>query len=99
MPQNQKIYLIGGLGVDERVFETMHFKNLEKKVVKWIEPLPKETLTNYCKRLLPQLDTPNPIIAGVSFGGMVAHEIATLIPIKQVILISSVRSYQEMPLL
>lgn len=93
----QKIYLIGGLGVDERVFTTIHFKTLEKVVVKWIEPLSNELLLDYCKRLLPQIDTPNPILAGVSFGGVVVQEIAKLIPVKQVILISSVRSRAEMP--
>jgi pimeloyl-ACP methyl ester carboxylesterase len=97
MSQNGIIYLIGGLGVDERVFTTMHFKDHEKRVVKWIEPMPGETLPDYCKGLLPQIDTPEPIIAGVSFGGITANEIAKLIPVKQVILISSVRSADEMP--
>jgi hypothetical protein len=93
----KKIYLIGGLGVDERVFTTIHFKDYEKQVVKWIEPLPNEPLPEYCKRLLPQIDSPNPIIAGVSFGGVIANEISKLIPVKQVILISSIRSRSEMP--
>ena len=91
-----KIYLIGGLGVDERVFTTIHFKHLEKVVVKWIEPLPNEPLADYCKRLLPQITEPIPIIAGVSFGGIVAQELSKLIPVKRVILISSVRSRAEM---
>ena len=93
----EKIYLIGGLGVDERVFTHIHFKNYEKHIVKWIEPLPKESLAGYCKRLLVQIDSPNPVIAGVSFGGVVANEISKLIPVSKIILISSTRSWREMP--
>jgi pimeloyl-ACP methyl ester carboxylesterase len=93
----EKIYLIGGLGVDERVFTNIHFKNHEKRVIKWLEPLPNEPLPDYCKRLLPQIDSDSPVIAGVSFGGMVSNEIAKLIPVKKVILISSIRSWLEMP--
>jgi len=93
----EKIYLIGGLGVDERVFTNIHFKNYEKQVIKWLEPLPNEPLPDYCKRLLPQITSENPVIAGVSFGGMVSNEISKLIPVKKVILISSIRSWHEMP--
>ncbi|HWY97877.1 MAG TPA: alpha/beta hydrolase [Bacteroidia bacterium] len=94
----KKIYLIGGLGVDERVFTNIHFKNYEKRIVKWIEPLGDEPLTEYCKRLLTQIDASEPVtIAGVSFGGIVANEISKLIQVKQIVLISSVRSWREMP--
>ncbi|MGP8214105.1 MAG: alpha/beta hydrolase [Bacteroidia bacterium] len=93
----KKIYLIGGLGVDERVFTFIHFKNYEKRIVKWIEPVPGEPLVDYCKRLIVQIDSPEPVIAGVSFGGIVANEISKLIPVSQIILISSIRSWREMP--
>lgn len=99
MAEKQKIYLIGGLGVDERVFNALHFHNLEKHVVYWIEPLPWEKLQDYCKRLLPQIDSPDPIIAGVSFGGMIANEISRLINVRQIFLISSIRSAKEMSVL
>jgi pimeloyl-ACP methyl ester carboxylesterase len=93
----KKIYLIGGLGVDERVFTFIELRNYQKQVIYWLEPLKNETLADYCKRLLVQIDTPEPIIVGVSFGGIVACEMAKLIPVKQVILISSLRSWKEMP--
>ncbi|HSY77324.1 MAG TPA: alpha/beta hydrolase [Bacteroidia bacterium] len=94
----KKIYLIGGLGVDERVFTNIHFENYEKQIVRWIEPLKDEPLAEYCKRLLTQIDSSEPVtIAGVSFGGIVANEISKLIPVKQIILISSIRSWREMP--
>src|SRR5580658_630308 len=93
----EKIYLIGGLGVDKPVFEYIHFKNYEKKIINWIEPEKDESLESYCKRLLPQIDSENPVLAGVSFGGIVAQKISELIKVKQVFLISSVRSWHEIP--
>ncbi len=93
----EKIYLFGGLGVDKPVFEYIHFKNFDKKVINWIEPEKDESLEGYCKRLLPQIESENPVLAGVSFGGIVAQKISELIKVKQVFLISSVRSYREIP--
>jgi pimeloyl-ACP methyl ester carboxylesterase len=93
----QKIYLFGGLGVDKPVFEYIHFKNYDKKIINWIEPSTGESLESYCKKLLPQIDSENPVLAGVSFGGLVAQQISELIKVKQVILISSVRCYHEIP--
>lgn len=91
------IYLIGGIGVDEKVFENVCFKNYKKHIIKWAEPLHREPLKEYCKRLLSQIEIKNPILVGVSFGGIVANELAELINVKEVILISSVRSRKELP--
>jgi hypothetical protein len=93
----EKIYLISGMGADERIFMYLNFTKYEKCTIKWLAPLKNESLTDYCKRLLPQIDSPNPIIAGLSFGGIVTNEISKLIPVRQVILISSVRSWREIP--
>ncbi len=40
---------------------------------------------------------PEPILVGLSFGGMMSIEIARQIPVRQVVLISSVKGRQEMP--
>lgn len=93
----EKIYLFGGLGVDKPVFDYIHFKNYEKQVIYWLEPEKGESLESYCKRLLTQIDAKNPVLAGVSFGGIVAQKITELIKVNQVFLISSVRSWYEIP--
>jgi pimeloyl-ACP methyl ester carboxylesterase len=41
---------------------------------------------------------PNPVLIGLSFGGMMAIEISKLIPSEKVILISSIRDRYELPL-
>ena len=96
---NEHIYLISGLGADERVFQNLDFGRLKPKFIKWIEPKDNETIQEYALRLSEQIDTNKPIILGVSFGGMIAIEIAKQIDYQQVILISSAKTKTEIPLI
>jgi pimeloyl-ACP methyl ester carboxylesterase len=41
--------------------------------------------------------TPNPILIGLSFGGIMAIEVARLIPVKKLIIIASVKQRKELP--
>ncbi|MEL7003936.1 MAG: alpha/beta hydrolase [Bacteroidota bacterium] len=94
-----RIYAFGGLGVDEKVFE--HFRiDGDLIVVKWMTPQPKESLSNYVKRLLPEIDTTEPfILLGVSFGGIVAVELSHILRPEKTIIISSITSVKELPVL
>ncbi|WP_294184656.1 hypothetical protein [Sphingobacterium sp.] len=46
-----KIYIISGLGVDQRVFSKINFGSLDIEYLDWITPSPHESLTIYAKRL------------------------------------------------
>lgn len=94
-----KIYIFSGLGVDKRVFDNIDFENLNPNFVEWIEPKKNEPLVNYCKRISQEIKAENPILIGLSFGGMVAAEIAKIIKTKNVILIASAKTKNELPLL
>ncbi len=68
-----QIYYISGLGADERVFDFLTIKNINKTYIKWIEPLKNESLNSYSKRLIEQIDlSKEAILIGVPFGGIVA---------------------------
>ncbi|RZK07588.1 MAG: alpha/beta hydrolase [Flavobacterium sp.] len=95
----KKVYIFSGLGADERVFKYLDFKDLDVTFVKWIKPLPNEPLTDYVKRISEQIKNENPIIIGLSFGGIVATEMAKVIPVQKLILISSLKTQQEIPLI
>jgi pimeloyl-ACP methyl ester carboxylesterase len=95
----ETIYLISGLGADERIFQNIDFGSFTPKHIKWIEPIKNEMLKSYALRLSVQIETENPIILGVSFGGMLAVEIAKYIDCQQVILISSAHTKHEIPLI
>lgn len=91
-----KAYFISGLGADERVFQFLDLPGIEKIFIKWINPEDQESLASYANRLTAQIDlTQDIILVGISFGGIIAQEIAKIKACKKVILISSIKSPQE----
>ena len=94
-----KIYIFSGLGIDKRVFDKIDFGKLNPEFIEWIEPLKNEPLSEYCKRISQKINVENPTIIGLSFGGIVAVEIAKIIKTEKVILIASAKTKSELPLL
>ena len=97
MPPKKKVYLIPGLGADERVFQNINLTSYEPIIIQWIRPFKNEPIQDYAKRLTTQITTPYPVLIGLSFGGMIAIEIAKQIPTEKVILISSAKTKDELP--
>ncbi len=89
------LYVIPGLGTDTRIFS--RWKTLPFMGVEWLEPMKNESLREYAKRMAQSIKHPNPVLIGVSFGGVLAQEIASFLPVKGVILISSIKSEKELP--
>lgn len=95
----QKIFIFSGLGADHRVFHKMNFQEFEPVFIHWLEPLKNETIQNYALRISNQITDPNPLVMGISFGGMMAIEVSKFLPFQKLILIASAKSKQEIPLL
>lgn len=93
----QKVYLFSGLGADQRVYQHIDFSGFDIRHVEWIPASKGESLAHYAQRLLAQIDSEQPILIGVSFGGMLATEVAKLITVKKIILISSAQTWQDIP--
>lgn len=94
-----KFYTISGLGADKRVFDYLEI-NHPTHHLEWIEPNKHETLPQYAQRLSGNIDTSEPFgIIGVSFGGMLATEIAKQLNPKITVLISSVSESKHLPFL
>ena len=90
-------YLIGGLGADKRVFDSM-FINTKTIFLNWIKPNTNESLASYVNRLSAQIDTNTPFgIIGVSFVGIVAVELNKIIRPSNTVLISSVVNSMQLP--
>ena len=92
------IYCISGLGADEKAFSKLKIKGFELKIIPWLMPQPGETLEHYAGRMCLEIKEEEPVLMGLSFGGMVCTEIAKQIPVKKIILISSIKSAKELPL-
>ena len=93
----KELYIISGLGADERVFQNLDFSGFSTTFIKWLPPLDNESIEHYATRLLDQIKTTNPIIIGLSFGGIISVEIAKQIDTEKVILISSAKTKKEIP--
>ena len=92
------IYCISGLGADERAFSKLVVPGYQLKAIKWLMPLNGESLPDYAKRMRVEITEEDPILMGLSFGGMLCTEIAKQIPVKTIIIISSIKSAAEIPL-
>jgi len=91
------IYCISGFGADERAFSKLTFTGYETHFINWIIPEKDEDISAYAKRLTGQIHHDNPILIGLSFGGMMSIEIAKFLPVEKIILISSIKSFREIP--
>ncbi len=98
-PTMTHVYFMPGMAASPLIFEHIELPKDQFTIhlMDWIMPLSKEPLTAYCERLLPQIIHKNPVLVGVSFGGMVVQELAALIGVAKVIIISSAKSEKEFP--
>jgi hypothetical protein len=93
----KKIYCISGLGADERIFHKLTIPGHILQYLQWLNPEKKETIESYSRRMGLQIEDEDPLLLGVSFGGMMAIEIAKYIPTQKIIIISSIKSRSELP--
>jgi len=63
----------------------------------WIIPEPKESFTQYAEKMSKEVTEENPILIGVSLGGLLVQEMTKYILVRKVIIISSVKSKHELP--
>jgi len=93
-----KLFLISGLGADERLFKNLDLSGYDVVPVTWIEPEKADTLTTYATKLINQFGIePGSNLIGVSLGGMLTVEIAKQIELNKAIIISSIKSKKESP--
>ncbi|TDH27802.1 alpha/beta hydrolase [Segetibacter sp. 3557_3] len=93
-----KVYFIAGLGANEKAFGFLDLSFCEPVFISWIKPHPRETLAEYAGRLREVITDTDPIIVGVSFGGMLVTEMAKLDKSIRGIIISSNKTSKEFPL-
>nr|WP_262898392.1 alpha/beta hydrolase [Hymenobacter negativus] len=86
------------MGADERVFQFLRLEE-EVHVLRWLPPQSScETLPHYAARLAANVPENQPCwLVGVSFGGVLALEIAQLRPLARVVLVSSFTGPHELP--
>ncbi|MCX6296717.1 MAG: alpha/beta hydrolase [Bacteroidetes bacterium] len=92
------VYCIPGMGVDGRLFKNLKLNNCKIHYIKWEPASKNETLPQYAMRLAKQIDDSLPFaLIGVSLGGMCAVEIAKKIKPVKTFVISSCKTFDELP--
>jgi len=94
----EKVFLIAGMGADVRLFKNLDLSGFEVIDVAWIDPEPTDTIATYAVKLIGKYSiTTQSNLIGVSLGGMFAVEIAKQVNLKNVIIISSIKTIDEAP--
>lgn len=93
------VYFMPGLAASPAIFERIKLDEsiFETHLLEWEIPNAKESLEDYALRIAKKITHENPILIGVSFGGILVQEISRHIKARKVIIISSVRSNVEFP--
>ncbi|MCV9934196.1 alpha/beta hydrolase [Flavobacterium sp. LS1R47] len=93
------VYFMPGLAASTTIFERIALPEdvFEMHLLEWEIPLDGESLPDYAKRITQNIKHQNPVLIGVSFGGILVQEMAKHIAARKVIIISSVKCNAEFP--
>ncbi|WP_390641494.1 alpha/beta hydrolase [Flavobacterium okayamense] len=88
-----------GMAASSTIFENINLPEdqFEVFLLEWFVPNDKETLSEYAKRMTQKIKHENPVLIGVSFGGILVQEMSNHIQVRKLIIISSVKSNKELP--
>ena len=94
------IYFLPCISGDSTIFKHIALcpELYELHYLSWKKPLAlEESISNYAMRMCEDIQHKNPVLIGVSFGGVLAQEMSRFIDLKKVIIISSVKNTNELP--
>ena len=94
-----QVYFMPGMAANSSIFEYIRLPEdrFEMHLLDWVVPDRNMSLAAYAKNMAKNIVHGNPVLVGVSFGGILIQEIAKIIPVKKVIIISSVKQTSELP--
>lgn len=95
---SERFILLPGMGADERLFRPQKAHGFVFEVPRMPVPEPGDDMHTYARRVLDLIELDGPcVIGGVSFGGMLAYEMATICRPRAVLLIASCRQPEAIP--
>ncbi|WP_335966544.1 alpha/beta hydrolase [Galbibacter sp. PAP.153] len=93
------VYCMPGMAANPSIFENIKLPGDKFKLhyLEWEIPKKNETIEAYAERMTQYITHENPVLMGVSFGGILVQEMGKIIPVKKIIVISSVKCNRELP--
>lgn len=93
------VYFMPGLAASPVIFENIKLPEdkFEMFFLEWKLPEENETLQHYAGRIVKDIKHENPVLVGVSFGGVLVQEMTELIAVRKTVIISSVKCNAEFP--
>ncbi|EMY81570.1 hypothetical protein pgond44_06955 [Psychroflexus gondwanensis ACAM 44] len=92
--------MMPGMAANPTVFERIELPVEEFKMLwlTWKIPKKEESLKAYAHRMVEPIEKDKPVVLiGVSFGGVLVQEMSRFLMVKRLIIISSVKTKQELP--
>lgn len=88
-----------GMAASHAIFEYIKLpeESFSLHFLDWSVPLKGQSLESYAKEMTHRIEHPNPVLIGVSLGGILIQEMAKHIFVKKLIIISSIKLKKEMP--
>ncbi len=94
-----QVYFVPGLAAGKEIFKNIVLppERYDVHVLEWLIPEKEETIESYAKRMASGITEENVVLVGVSFGGVMVQEMVSFLKIYKLIIISSVKSREELP--
>ena len=88
-----------GMAANPSIFEGIKLPTaaFEIHTLQWFLPDKEMSLEDYAKKMCAEINHKDPVLLGVSFGGMLVQEMARFIQTKKVIAVSCVKTKDELP--
>ncbi len=93
------VYFMPGMAANSSIFKNIRLPeaDFESYKLEWFVPDENMSIAAYAEKMTKNIVHKNPVLVGVSFGGMLVQEMAKIISVKKVIVISSVKHTSELP--
>lgn len=93
------VYFMPGMAASPLIFEHIKLPEDQFKIhwLEWLTPSLNEPLSDYARRMANKIDHENVVLLGVSFGGILVQEMSKHIKLRNLIIVSSVKTKHELP--
>src|SRR5690554_6804824 len=94
------VYFVPGLAAGKEIFKNIRLpeNRFDIHILEWLIPIENEKIEAYAQRMAALINDKNPVLVGVSFGGVMAQEMSRFLPLRKLVIISSIKSKNELPL-